>query len=93
MAKKRYVVDFSVHLYVSDVVSADSRDDAEAIVDRLFDSELFLNLLQTRFIGKLHDAETFGESLEAEIAYDSDTNPEAVRGYDHMMAANEYLED
>lgn len=92
MAKKRYVVDISATLYVTDVVSADSREEAEKVIDSLFDNEAFLNLLHARFVDKLQDDETFGESLEAEIAYDSETNPEAVSVYDTLMAANEYLD-
>lgn len=83
----RYIVDFETTCYITKVVSADSQDEADRIVDRLFDSEEFLNTLQWDMIDKMHDPECFGENTDARI-YREDTD----NTYGSEMAINEYLE-
>jgi len=93
MAKNRYVVDISSHLYITRVIEADSKEEAEAILDRLWDNKRFLDDLQAEFGSILRNDLCFGESLDWDVAYGTDTNPEHTSAWDDKPAANDYLEE
>ena len=93
MAKHRYVVDISSHLYLTRVIEADSEADAEAILDRLWDNRRFLDDLQAEFGSRLRNDLYFGDSLDWDVAYGTDTNPEYASAWDDKPAANDYLEE
>ena len=92
-AKNRYIVDISSHLYLTRVIEADSAEEAEVILDRLWDNQRFLDDLQAEFGRKLRNDLDFGGSLDWDVAYGTDTNPEFTSAWDDKTAANEYLED
>ncbi len=68
MAKRRFVVDFSVHLCKSYVVEAESDDEAEELVNRLWYDDDAMGRIQSDMTALCEHIGTFTEGLEADVA-------------------------
>ena len=86
MAKKRFIVDFATTVYKTEIVLAETEEEAHAIVDRLYDNEAFMDHVHASVCERIKDAETFGENTEAFVAFEDKDGD-----WDELTPANGWL--
>lgn len=85
MSNKRWVVYFATTTYHTEVIAADTKEEAEAIVEELYDNEAFMDMVHSRMISQMLDDENFGDSTEVASMF------EDTGAWHDLMAANEWL--
>lgn len=70
MAKRRFVVDFGVHVYKSYVIDANSKKEANELIDRLWESDDALTRIQNDLVEVCEDYDEFVTGLESDVMFE-----------------------